>query len=50
MKQKLSVSIDEETIGKLDGYVSEGSFRNKSHVVEFALNKMMKEKENEQTN
>lgn len=50
MKQKLSVSIDEETIEKLDVYVSEGSFRNKSHVVEFALNKMMKEKENGQTN
>lgn len=47
MKQKISVTIEKETIEKLDHYVSEGSFRNKSHVVEFALNKLMKEKENE---
>ena len=42
MKQKLSISIDKETIEKLNSYISEGSFRNKSHVVEFALNKFMK--------
>lgn len=46
MKQKLSISIDKETIEKLEDYISEGSFRNKSHVVEFALNKFMR-KENE---
>ena len=47
MKKKLSISIEEKTIEGLDIYVSEGYFRNKSHVVEFAINKFMKEKENE---
>jgi Arc/MetJ-type ribon-helix-helix transcriptional regulator len=50
MKQKLSITIEEETIERLGDYVSEGCFRNKSHVVEFALNKFIKEKENENTN
>ena len=47
MKQKLSITIEEDTLEKLGEYVSEGSFRNKSHIVEFALNKLIKEKENE---
>ncbi len=41
MKQKLSVSIEKETIERIDDYISNGSFRNKSHFVEFALNKLM---------
>ena len=44
MKKKLSISIEEETIEDLDSYVSEGCFRNKSHVVEFSLNKTLKER------
>jgi Arc/MetJ-type ribon-helix-helix transcriptional regulator len=47
MKKKVSVSIEEKTIDKLDDYVKEGQFRNKSHVIEFALNKYMRENENE---
>ncbi len=47
MKKKLSISIEEETIEKLDDYIRDGDFRNKSHVVEVAINKFMKEKENE---
>jgi Arc/MetJ-type ribon-helix-helix transcriptional regulator len=43
MKKKLSISIDENSVEKLDAYVQEGSFRNKSHVIEFALNKFMNE-------
>jgi Arc/MetJ-type ribon-helix-helix transcriptional regulator len=46
MKKKLSISIEEETIDKLDDYLNEGTFRNKSHVIEFALNKFMKDGEN----
>jgi len=46
MKQKISLSMEEETLKKIDAYVSEGSFRNKSHVVEFALNKFIKESKN----
>ena len=44
MKKKVSVSIEEKTIDKLEDYVIEGSFRNKSHLIEFALNKFLKEK------
>ncbi len=50
MKRKISVSIEEKTVDVLVDYVSEGSFRNKSHVVEFAINKLIKERENEVIN
>jgi Arc/MetJ-type ribon-helix-helix transcriptional regulator len=44
MKRKVSVSIEENTIEKLEDYVRDGSFRNKSHVVEYAINKFMEER------
>ncbi len=46
MKKKISVSIDEKAIIELEKFVevAGGSFRNKSHVIEFALIKLMKEK------
>jgi len=47
MKRKISVSLDEKTIEKLEEYTLDESFRNKSHVVEFAIKKFMKENENE---
>ena len=47
MKKKLSISIEEKTIEDLDSYVSDGDFRNKSHVVEVAINKFMKEGKND---
>jgi len=47
MKKKLSISIEEKTIKDLDKYISEGYFRNKSHIVEFAINKFMKDKQND---
>ena len=47
MKQKLSVTLDEETLKKVDEIIKEGLFRNKSHVVEFSLNKILKEKQND---
>ena len=43
MKKKLSVSIEEGTIDKLDEFVEEGSFRNKSHLVEVAINRLIKQ-------
>ena len=43
MKKKISVSVEEKTILKLNDFVSEGSFRNKSHVVEFAINRLIKQ-------
>ncbi len=48
MKQKLSITIEEKMIKLLEGLLKEGVFRSKSHIVEFSLNKFLKEKENEQ--
>lgn len=42
MKQKLSITIEEETIKLLDEAIKEGVFRNKSHVVEYSLNKTLR--------
>lgn len=46
MKQKLSITIDGETIKLIEKTIKEGTFRNKSHVVEYSLNKTLKEKKN----
>lgn len=45
MKQKLSITIEKDTIECLDEVVNEGRFRSKSHAVEFSINKTLKEKE-----
>ncbi|MBI3623036.1 hypothetical protein HY212_03070 [Candidatus Pacearchaeota archaeon] len=42
MKQKISVTIDKKTLKKLEEIVKGGLFRNKSHAVEFSLNKLIK--------
>ena len=42
MKQKLSVSIDDKLVEELVRTLSNNSkFRNKSHLVEYAVNKLM---------
>jgi len=45
MRGKLSISIEEELIRKIEKEVETGLFRNKSHLVEYAVNKFLKEKE-----
>ena len=45
MKQKLSITIENELIKKLDETLKEGLFRNKSHIVEYALTKLLEGKE-----
>ena len=42
MKQKLSISIDEEKVKIIEGLLKEGMFRSKSHVLEYSLNKFLK--------
>lgn len=42
MKAKISITIDKETLKKIEEHVARGIFRNKSHAVEFALNKIEK--------
>ncbi len=44
MKQKLSVTLEKETLQRLDGLLEDGSFRNKSHAIEFALRSLLKER------
>lgn len=46
MKTKVSISIDKDTIAKLDDFISDGKFRNKSHLIEFALNKYLGDTKN----
>jgi Arc/MetJ-type ribon-helix-helix transcriptional regulator len=41
MKQKLSITIDEEKVKKIEELLQEGFFRNKSHILEFALIKFL---------
>jgi len=43
MKQKLSISIEKELVILVENMLNDCRFRNKSHVVEFALNKLMEE-------
>lgn len=47
MKRKLSISIEEETIGRVQQLVGTGSFRNNSHLIELAVNKLLNEIKNE---
>ena len=43
MKQKLSITIDEKKIKLIEKLLEEGKFRSKSHVLEYSLNKLLKE-------
>jgi len=41
MKTKISITIDEEKLIDLDAILKEGLFRNKSHLIEYSLNKFL---------
>jgi len=41
MKQKISISIDKKTALDIFTAISGGKFRNKSHVVEYAVKKLL---------
>jgi len=41
MKQKLSITIDEEKIAVINEILQKGLFRNKSHILEYALIKFL---------
>jgi len=43
MKQKISISIDEEKVVLLEDLLHDGKFRSKSHVIEYSLDKFLKE-------
>ncbi|QQG38700.1 MAG: ribbon-helix-helix protein, CopG family [Candidatus Woesearchaeota archaeon] len=42
MKSKLSVTIGEELIEEVQNIVKEGRFRNRSHIIEYALKSFLK--------
>ena len=46
MKQKLIITIDEEKIKKIEKILEDGRFRSKSHILEFSLDKFLKEEKN----
>ncbi|MBS3089998.1 hypothetical protein J4461_03955 [Candidatus Pacearchaeota archaeon] len=50
MKQKMSITVEEEKIQKVEEYVRKGAFRNKSHALEQGLDILLAslEAENEQ--
>ena len=41
-KQRLSVSVSAETVDLIDESLKLEKFRNKSHIVEFSINKILK--------
>jgi Arc/MetJ-type ribon-helix-helix transcriptional regulator len=41
MKIKISISIDENTVKNVEEIVKNGSFRNKSHFIEFATQRQI---------
>ncbi|NQU78523.1 hypothetical protein HQ545_02015 [Candidatus Woesearchaeota archaeon] len=45
MKKKISISIEENTLTKLDNHLKDDSFRNKSHLIEYAVNRFLEERE-----
>ncbi|MBR9691947.1 ribbon-helix-helix protein, CopG family [Candidatus Woesearchaeota archaeon] len=45
MKCKLSITIEENTIALLEELVKGGRFRNKSHLIEYSVNKFLREEE-----
>lgn len=46
MKTKLSITIDEEKIVLINEILKKGLFRNKSHVLEYALIKFLEGEQN----
>ncbi len=45
-KQKISVTIEEDLVKTIEAMLVSGVFRNRSHIIEYSLNKLV-EKENE---
>jgi len=43
MKKKLSISVEEKTIEIIENLIKDIHFRNKSHVVDIAIKKLIEE-------
>lgn len=44
MKTRISITIGEEKINLIDEVLEKGQFRNKPHLIEFALTKFLESK------
>lgn len=42
MKQKLSITVDEGLIKIIEDMLKDGLFRNKSHIIEYAVSQWLK--------
>jgi len=47
MKQKISISIDEDKMNKIEELLKGSRFRSKSHIIEYSLEKFLQENKNE---
>ena len=47
MKQKLNITIEEDKIKLIEELLKEGLFRSKSHILEYSLNKFLKQEKTE---
>ena len=45
MKEKLSITIEENKVRLIEEILKDGLFRNKSHILEYSLDKFLKEKQ-----
>jgi Arc/MetJ-type ribon-helix-helix transcriptional regulator len=45
MKQKVSITLDEETLKLIEESLKSRAFRNRSHVIEFSVNEILNGKE-----
>ena len=43
MKEQISITVDRELLARLGGVLEDGLFRNKSHLFEYAVRKLVKE-------
>ena len=46
MKTKMSITIDEEKLAVINEILQKGLFRNKSHILEYALIKFLEGEQN----
>lgn len=47
MKHKICVTLEQEVIIQMNGLLRDSIFRNKSHIMEFAVRKLIKEVKND---
>ncbi len=45
MKQKISISIDEDKMKRIENLLNSSRFRSKSHIIEYSLEKFLEQEE-----